>query len=70
MEKEIAKAEGKLGVLIVGVGGAVATTLMTGVLSARRGIAKPIGSVSQMGRMKMQDNVERNIKDIVPLSRL
>ena len=70
MEKEIAKAEGKLGVLIVGVGGAVATTLMTGVLSARRGIAKPIGSVSQMGRMKMQDNVERDIKDIVPLSRL
>ena len=40
MEKEIAQASGKLGVLVVGVGGAVATTMITGVLSARREIGR------------------------------
>ena len=70
MEKEIAQASGKLGVLVVGVGGAVATTMITGVLSARRGLSKPVGSISQMAKMKTQDNKEKLIKDIVPLADL
>lgn len=70
MKKEIVQAEGKIGVLIVGVGGAVATTLITGVLAARKGLAKPIGSISQMAKMKTQDGVEKFIKDIVPLAKL
>ena len=70
MEKEIAQATGKLGVLVVGVGGAVATTMITGVLAARKGLAKPIGSISQMARMKTQDGVEKAIKDIVPIADL
>ena len=39
-------AEGKLGILIVG-NGAVATTFMAGVLMARRGLGKPVGSMTQ-----------------------
>lgn len=70
MEKRIAEAEGKLGVLVVGVGGAVATTLITGVLSVRKGLAQPIGSISQMGKMRVQDGSEKLIKEIVPLARL
>ena len=69
MKKEIAEAQGRLGVLVVGVGGAVATTLITGVLMARRGKGKPIGSISQMARMKTMGG-ERLIKDIVPLASL
>ena len=70
MEKQIAQANGKLGILVVGVGGAVATTMITGVLAARKGLAKPIGSISQMAKMKTQDGVEKFIKDIVPLTKL
>ena len=70
MEKQIAQANGKLGILVVGVGGAVATTMITGVLAARKGLAKPIGSISQMAKMKTQDGVEKLIKDIVPLTKL
>ena len=66
----IKPATGRLGVLVVGVGGAVATTMITGVLAARKGLAKPIGSISQMARMKTQDGVERAIKDIVPIADL
>ena len=69
MKKEIAEAQGRLGVLVVGVGGAVATTLITGVLMARRGKGQPIGSISQMARMKTMGG-ERLIKDIVPLASL
>ena len=45
-ENNVKLAEGKLGILIVG-NGAVATTFMTGVLMARKGLAKPIGSMTQ-----------------------
>ena len=49
MEKiEVKEAKGKLGILVVGVGGAVATTMITGTLAARKGLAKPIGSISQL----------------------
>lgn len=70
MKKNISEASGNLGVLIVGLGGAVSTTLMTGVLSIRKGVAKPIGSISQMASIKMQDGKEHLIKDIVPIADL
>ena len=53
MEKEIVKpAEGRLGILVVGCG-AVATTFMTGVLMARKGLAKPIGSMTQYDKIRV-----------------
>ncbi|MCI6671195.1 MAG: inositol-3-phosphate synthase [Prevotella sp.] len=48
-------AEGKLGVMVVGCG-AVATTFMTGVLVARKGLAKPIGSLTQYDRIRVSRN--------------
>ena len=52
---EIAPAEGKLGILTPGLG-AVATTFIAGVESVRRGLAKPIGSVSQMQTLHQQSS--------------
>jgi myo-inositol-1-phosphate synthase len=68
---EIGKAEGKLGVLIPGLGGAVSTTLLAGVESIRRGQAIPIGSLSQMGTIRLGKRFEYRIpliKDLVPLA--
>ena len=47
-QPKIVEAKGKLGVLLVGMG-AVSTTTIAGVLAIRRGLAKPIGSLTQMG---------------------
>lgn len=69
---QIAKAEGKLGVLCVGLG-AVTTTFMAGVELARRGIAKPIGSLTQMGTIRLGKRTEGRsplIRDFVSLARL
>ena len=53
MTQRIVKpAEGKLGIMIVG-NGAVATTFMTGVLMARKGLAKPIGSMTQYDKIRV-----------------
>ena len=65
-------AEGKLGILIVG-NGAVATTFMTGVLMARRGLAKPIGSMTQYDRIRVGRGEEKkylSYGEIVPLASL
>ena len=70
MRENIKPATGHLGVLVVGVGGAVATTMITGVLAARKGLAQPIGSITQMATMRMQNGEEKRIKDIVPLADL
>ena len=70
MKENIKPATGRLGVLVVGVGGAVATTMITGTLAARKGLAKAIGSITQMATMRMQDGKEKLIKDIVPLADL
>ena len=70
MKTNITEASGKLGVLIVGMGGAVSTTLITGVLSVRKGLAKPIGSITQMASIKIRDGKEHLIKDIVPIADL
>ena len=69
---DIAPAKGRLGILSVGLG-AVSTTLFAGVEAARRNIAKPIGSVTQMATIRLGKRTEdRNplIKDFVPLAQL
>jgi myo-inositol-1-phosphate synthase len=69
---EIAPAEGKLGILLVGLG-AVSTTFVAGVEAIKRGISKPIGSLTQMGTIRLgkrTDNRVPMIKDFVPLASL
>jgi myo-inositol-1-phosphate synthase len=69
---DIAPATGKLGVLLVGLG-AVSTTFIAGVLAIRKGLAKPIGSLTQMGHIRLgkrTDNRSPKIKDIVPIAEL
>jgi myo-inositol-1-phosphate synthase len=69
---EIAPAKGKLGVLLVGLG-AVSTTFIAGVEAIKRGLAEPIGSLTQMGAIRLGRRTEnRNplIKDFVPLADL
>lgn len=69
---DIAPAEGKLGVLIVGLG-AVATTFIAGVEAAKKGLNKPIGSLTQLGHIRLGKRTEnRNplVKDFVPLAKL
>jgi myo-inositol-1-phosphate synthase len=69
----IQKAEGKLGVLIPGIGGAVSTTFLAGVEAVRRGLAIPIGSLTQMGTIRLGKRSEYRIpfiKDFVPMARL
>jgi myo-inositol-1-phosphate synthase len=68
----IAPAEGKLGVLLVGLG-AVSTTTIAGIMAVRKGLAKPIGSLTQMGTVRLGKRTEGRspaIKDFLPLARL
>jgi myo-inositol-1-phosphate synthase len=68
----VAPAKGKLGVMVVGLG-AVATTMIAGVEAVRRGLAKPIGSLTQMGTIRLGKRTENKsplIKDFVPLADL
>jgi myo-inositol-1-phosphate synthase len=69
---QIQAATGKLGVLLVGMG-AVSTTTIAGVLAVRRGLARPIGSLTQMGTIRLGKRPEARtplIKDFVPLASL
>jgi myo-inositol-1-phosphate synthase len=69
---KIDKAEGKLGIMLVGLG-AVSTTTIAGVMAIRRGLAKPIGSLTQMGTIRLGKRTEANsprIKEFVPLASL
>ncbi len=69
---EIAPAEGKLGILLVGLG-AVSTTFVAGVEAIKRDISKPIGSLTQMGTIRLGKRTDNNvpmIKDFVPLADL
>ena len=66
----LADAQGKLGVLLPGMG-AVATTFMAGVMAARKGLGNPIGALTQMGTIRLGQRTEDRrpmIKDFVPLS--
>jgi myo-inositol-1-phosphate synthase len=72
MSQNIASADGKLGILLPGMG-AVATTLIAGVYAVNKGISKPIGSTSQMGTIRIGKRTENNtplIKDFIPLADL
>jgi myo-inositol-1-phosphate synthase len=69
---EIAPAKGKLGVLLVGLG-AVSTTFIAGVEAIKAGLAEPIGSLTQMGAIRLGKRTENRspaIKDFVPLAGL
>jgi myo-inositol-1-phosphate synthase len=69
---EIAPPTGKLGILLVGLG-AVSTTFIAGVMAVRKGIAAPIGSLTQMGTIRLGKRTEGRtplIKDFVPLASL
>ncbi len=70
--RTVAPAEGKLGVLLVGLG-AVATTFIAGVENVRRGRALPIGSLSQLATIRLGKRTDKRtplIKDFVPLADL
>jgi myo-inositol-1-phosphate synthase len=69
---EIAPINGKLGILLVGLG-AVSTTTIAGVAAIRKGLALPIGSLTQMGTIRLGKRTEGRfpkIKDFVPLASL
>ena len=69
---EIQPAKGKLGIMIPGMG-AVATTFVAGVEAVRKGFARPIGSLTQMGTIRLGKRTDNNspaIKDFVPLAKL
>ena len=69
---KIKPAKGKLGVLMPGLG-AVSATFIAGTLAIRNGISSPIGSLTQMGTLRLgkrTDNREVDIKDFVPITNL
>src|ERR1700726_1666764 len=69
---EIQSLKGKLGVMIPGMG-AVATTFVAGVEAVRKGYAKPIGSLTQMGTIRLgkrTDALSPKIKEFIPLATL
>ena len=68
----VAPADGKLGVLCVGLG-AVTSTLIAGVELSKKGLAEPVGSLTQMGTIRLGKRYEYRvprIKDFVPLAAL
>ena len=72
MAKKAEAPKGKLGVLVVGLG-AVTSTFMTGVLMARKGLAKPVGSMTQYDKIRVgkgEDKKYLHYKDIVPIAEL
>ena len=69
---EIPKPKGKLGVLLPGLG-AVSTTFVAGIHALRKGFAKPIGSITEIGTIRLGKRTENRvlpIKDFVPLVKL
>lgn len=72
MKQDVTEATGKLGILIPGLG-AVATTFIAGVEAVKKGIAQPIGSLTQMGNIRLGKRTEDRypkIKEFVPLADL
>ncbi len=71
-QTNVKAADGKLGIMVVG-NGAVATTFMTGVLMARKGLAKPVGSMTQYDKIRVGRGAEAeylHYNDIVPIADL
>jgi len=68
----IASADGKVGILLVGLG-AVSTTTIAGIMAVRKGLAKPIGSLTEMGTVRLGKRTEGRsplIRDFVPIAGL
>src|SRR5213592_3684589 len=68
----IAPAKGRVGIMLVGLG-AVSTTFIAGVEAIKEGMAEPIGSLTQMGTIRLgrrTDNRVPAVKDFVPLADL
>jgi myo-inositol-1-phosphate synthase len=66
----IRSAEGRLGILLVGLG-AVSTTTIAGIMAVRKGIAKPIGSLTEMGTVRLGKRTDARsprIRDFVPIA--
>ena len=71
-KSNVKPAEGKLGVLVVGLG-AVSSTFMTGVLMARKGLAKPVGSMTQYDKIRVGKGADKKYlkyNEIVPIADL
>ena len=71
-QTNVKPADGRLGILVVG-NGAVATTFMTGVLMARRGLTKPVGSMTQYDKIRIgkgDDKKYLSYSEVVPLAKL
>ncbi len=71
-QTNVKPADGKLGVLVVGCG-AVSTTFMTGVLMARKGLAKPVGSVTQYDKIRIGKGADKkymHYNEVVPITDL
>ena len=71
-QTSVKPADGKLGIMVVG-NGAVATTFMTGVLMARKGLANPVGSMTQYDKIRVGRGADKqylHYADIVPLPSL
>jgi len=69
-KQNILEPNGKLGILMPGMG-AVSTTFIAGVMAANKGFGKPIGSISQMGKIRLgkrTENKNPNVKDFIPLA--
>ncbi|MCH5319438.1 MAG: inositol-3-phosphate synthase [Paramuribaculum sp.] len=69
---DVKPAEGKLGVLVVGLG-AVTSTFMTGVLMARKGLTKPVGSMTQYDKIRVGKGADKKYlkyDEIVPIAKL
>lgn len=72
MKEHIQPADGKLGILLPGLG-AVATTMIAGVIAVKKGISQPIGALTQMGSIRLGKRTENRyplIKEFVPLVEL
>ena len=73
MNANIKNADGKLGVLVVGLNGAVSTTFITGTIAVAQGKGEPVGSLTQMGTIRIGKRTENKfpkIKEFVPLADL
>ena len=71
-QTNVKPADGKLGIMVVGCG-AVSTTFMTGVLMARRGLAKPVGSMTQYDKIRVGKGADKKYlpySEIVPMAKL
>jgi len=70
---QVKEAKGKLGVLVIGLGGAVATTFVAGTMITRKGLGVPVGSITQLATIRLgkrEENRFPKIKDVVPLADL